>query len=307
MTRVGSLGFTRAVLPVVPPTTALPPVMPRIEIPEGLLLKWNAAMSLFHAILAIITLALGSQTLTVPLYKTVIDFVPYEPASGDDKDAWQLIPSIIRDGSLPFTNLVATFFILSSSFHLLNCTVLRRFYLSELRECRSPTRWVEYFFSAPLMILLIAYTLGVRDRSLLFAIAALVAITMPFGYWTETLARPKSPTEWTTSFAYRMLPWGVGHVPQVAAWTFILLSFYDGIADPNDIIPWFVHVILWAELALFFSFGGAALLSQWSAPCYFYRGEVAFQTLSLVSKGLLGILLIQNVLMLSRFEDLFKD
>lgn len=47
-------------------------------------------------------------------------------------------------------------------------------------------------------------------------------------------------------------------------------------------------------------------MSQWYAPKYFYRGEVAFQVLSLVSKGLLGLVLITNVLMLSSFDDLYE-
>lgn len=282
----------------------------RMSIPRTTLLLWNFFMFLFHSCLATVTLYFGSQTLSVPLYKTVIDFVPLseEQNSGDaaSGEAWRLIPSMVEEGSLAFTNLVASFFILSAAFHLLNCTLLKEYYLRELSECRTPTRWVEYFFSAPIMILLIAYTLGVRDRSLLFAIVALIAITMPFGYWTEQCARPLDEDTWNGSFGVRIFPWLIGHVPQVAAWTFILLAFYDGIADPNDAIPWFVHLILWAELVLFFSFGFASLASQWFAPKYFYRGELLFQTLSLVSKGLLGILMISNVLMLSRFEDLYE-
>jgi hypothetical protein len=68
-----------------------------------------------------------------------------------------------------------------------------------------------------------------------------------------------------------------------------------------------VHAILWAELVLFFSFGLASLWSQIQPPKRFYQGELMFQVLSLVSKGLLGSLLIANVLMLSRFDDLYND
>ena len=84
------------------------------------------------------------------------------------------------------------------------------------------------------------------------------------------------------------------------------MQFYDGNIDPTDSVPWWVHLILWVELALFFSFGAAAALAQWSTPDRFYRGELLFQVLSLVSKGLLGILLLSNVLMLSRFEDIYE-
>ena len=70
------------------------------------------------------------------------------------------------------------------------------------------------------------------------------------------------------------------------------------------LIPSFVYVILWVELVLFFSFGFVALAQLLLPPKHFWRGELAFQVLSLVSKGLLGILLISNVLVLSSFDDM---
>ena len=216
-------------------------------------------------------------------------------------------PIYVDAGTLPYTVIVALFFALSCLFHALNATVLRPFYLSQLERCYTPTRWVEYFFSAPLMIVAIGYALGIRDRSLLWTIATLVAITMPFGYWVEVVARPCPCLDaWTQPLSIRLFPWIVGHVPQLVAWLVIILQFYDG-ADPDDKAPDFVHVILWSELVLFFSFGLASLWSQLTTPRYFYQGELLFQFLSLASKGLLGGLLLSNVLMLSRFEDLYGD
>lgn len=264
-------------------------------------------MFLFHTALLVTTLAAGNVGLRVPLYKTVLDFRyvnSTDGATGDDRP-WELVPHYEESWSLPFTALVATFFALSATFHLLNATLLREYYLSQLAICRTPTRWIEYFLSAPVMIVAVAYTLGVRDRAQIVAIAALVATTMPFGYWVEVQSGAKEGgTEWSAPLATRLLPWALGHVPQIAAWALIVLQFYGG-ADPEDAAPAFVHVILWAELLLFFSFGAASLLSQLAPPSLFYRGELAFQVLSLVSKGLLGLLLLANVLMLSRFDDLF--
>ena len=280
-----------------------------LEVPRARLTMWNLALALFHGGLAALTLAVGNVDLAVPVYKTVLDFrvLNATDANGTSAptDAWELVPSYARSGSLPFTVLTAAFFLLSATFHLLNATLLRGVYLRELARCCTPTRWVEYFLSAPIMMVLIAYMLGVRDRASLLAVAALVAATMPYGYWVEQLGRPASPEAWTRSLAYRLTPWAVGHVPQLAAWAIVLLQFYDGTADPADVTPAFVHVILWAQLVLFFSFGAASLLAQAAAPRLFYRGEVLFQVLSLVSKGLLGGLLLANVLMLSSFEELY--
>ena len=155
------------------------------------------------------------------------------------------------------------------------------------------------------MIVLIAYLMGIRDRAVLFCVGALVAATMPFGMWVEMIARPRSPDAWTKPLSLRLLPWLLGHVPQTAAWIVIILQLYDGAAD-SSIIPWFVYVILWTQLVLFYSFGLATVVSQCMPPSRFYRGELLFQTLSLVSKGLLGSLLIANVLMRSNFGDSFE-
>lgn len=271
------------------------------DVPASTLTCWNLAMAAFHTAFAVVTLAVGNVDLTVPVYKTVLDF-----RRSNGNTTWELVPHYAPAGELPFTVLVALFFALSALFHLLNATLLRRRYLWELARCRTPTRWIEYTFSAPLMMLLIAYTLGVRDRATLFSVALLVATTMFFGHWTEVAARPASPDAWKTSLCHRLVPWFLGHVPQVAAWLLVLLQFYDGQFDAADRAPAFVHVILWLELLLFFSFGVAALWSQRVPPRRFYVGELCFQVLSLVSKGLLGSLLLVNVLMLSAFDDIYE-
>ena len=154
------------------------------------------------------------------------------------------------------------------------------------------------------MIVLIAYGAGIRDGTALLAVAALIATTMPFGWWTELGANPKSLAEWTEPLWYRLIPWIIGHVPQLAAWIIILNQFYNNGWDVSQ-VPDFVHVIIWGELLFFFSFGFVCLGVQIAEPRHFAKGEIAFQTLSLVSKGVLGLILIVNVLMLSRFDDLY--
>lgn len=282
----------------------------RIPVPRGRLTAWNVAMFLFHSALAATTLVLGNHDLTVPLFKTRLDFrftnVSSATTSDNSTRPWEIIPTYEAAGSLPFTWLVASFFILSALFHFLNATVLRSYYLRNLELCYSPTRWIEYTLSAPVMILLISYTLGIRNREVLLANFALVLITMPFGYWVEVVSRPKSELEWDASLATRLYPWLLGHIPQIVAWVLILSTFYDG-QDQSERAPWFVHLILWLELVLFFSFGAASVLAQWSSPKFFYRGEILFQVLSLVSKGILGLLLLTSVLMLSRFDDLYDQ
>lgn len=273
-------------------------------VPRATLTRWNVAMFLFHTCLATLTLTVGRLDLRVQVYRTTLEF--RRRGINGTGVGWDLIPAYAPQGHLPFTVLTGAFFLLSATFHLLNASLLRSLYLRELEQCRTPTRWVEYTLSAPLMFVLIAYSLGIRDRVTLFALAALIAATMPFGYWTETNARPLSATSWSKPLRLRLLPWALGHIPQTAAWLVVVVQFYSSTASPEDTIPWWVHLILWAELALFFSFGVASVVSQVSPPRRFYQGELCFQVLSLVSKGLLGLVLLSNVLMLSRFEDVYE-
>ncbi len=272
-----------------------------VIVPKSTLTGWNAAMALFHAALAILTLAVGNSNLQAPVYKTALNFT-FRNAT-DQTAGWDLVPVYQESFSLPLTWSVALFFVITAVCHLGNATLWRAYYLRELAECRTPSRWTEYFFSAGLMMFLIAYSLGVRERSLLLCVTVLVSVTMPFGYWTEVVARPASPDAWRDPLSYRLFPWILGHVPQTVAWLVVLLQFYD--VDYLDLVPGFVHAILWGELVLFFSFGGAALWSQLGPPRLFYRGELLFQVLSLVSKGILGGILLVNVLMLSQFDDIY--
>lgn len=294
------IALTQPAIPKHVPETENP-VVSEQRVPRVQLTCWNAAMCLFHSGLLFVTLYLGNRGLTVPVYRTEILF-RINNVTNSTESPWELVPTYAEAGSLPFTWLTASFFFLSAIFHFLNATLLRSYYLSELAQCRSPTRYLEYTFSAAVMQVLIAYTLGVRERMLLVATAVLIGITMPFGYWCEQLARPASPDAWTKPFRYRIFPWVVGHVPQITAWAIIIVNFYD---EDDGMAPDFVHVILWGELALFFSFGFVALYQQCSTPRHFYKGELMFQALSLGSKGLLGGLLISQVLMLSAFEDLY--
>ena len=279
------------------------------SIPRTSLTAWNTAMFLFHSGLLALTLYLGNLDLTVPLFKTNLLFVRTPVSTGSEEEgsgpgmAWQLVPKYTESGVLYFTWTTASFFFLSAFFHLLNATCLRSFYLRELAQCRTPTRYVEYTFSASVMQVLIAYTLGIRERFLLLSSAVLIGITMPFGYWSEMIARPSGPDSWTRPLYVRLFPWVTGHIPQVTAWAILVVTFYD---QDEGMAPDFVQVILWGELFLFFSFGFVALYQQMTVPKNFYKGELAFQVLSLVAKGLLGGLLIANVLMLSQFEDLYE-
>jgi len=274
-----------------------------VAFPARQLRMWNGAMSLFHFVFMITTLAAGNLGLSVPVYKTSLQYI--ERASGEASGpAFVIVPQYSEMMTLPLTWIVAAFFFASSLAHFGNATLWRGFYERELAQCRVPTRWIEYFFSASIMIFAISYGVGVREFYLLLGIVALISTTMLFGYLTELIAAPCSESEWHEPFLKRAAPHLLGYIPQLAAWAIIVFHFYTGPGEGSS-PPGFVYAIVWIEMGLFFSFGFVQLAQQLMPPSRYYLGEIAYQWLSLIAKGFLGLLLLTNVLVLSSFDEMF--
>lgn len=291
-------------LEVMEATAALPPSVDGSYVayfPRSRIFCLNVAMCVFHLTLMTTTLTLGKLDLKIPIYSTNLTFV--ENTSGDDGPRFQLIPEYVEYSHIYLTLLTASFFLCSALAHGGNATLWRSFYERELGLCRVTTRWIEYFFSASIMIFIIAFNAGIREYLLLLAITALIATTMCFGLLTEMYARPVSDTTWSQPFAQRFLFHGLGYIPQISAWVLILFNFYsDATQNPPD----FVYIIVWTELGLFFSFGLVQLYQMLRGPKDYYKGEIMYQWLSVIAKGLLGMLLLSNVLILSSFDELYN-
>lgn len=275
-----------------------------VPFPARTLRMWNTAMFLFHTAFATLTLSYGKLDLSVPVFKTDLTFV--QRANASEGPAFELLPAYSPAGGLLLTWVTAIFFMLSALAHGGNAFLWRSFYEYELARCRVTTRWIEYFFSASVMILVIAYNAGIREYTLLFAIAMLIASTMPFGYITELLAEPASNDAWIRPVSHRVVAHAIGYIPQLSAWMIVLFNFYDETYTGEQKPPDFVYLIIWLQLVLFFSFGGVQIVQVFRPPRDFYKGEIAYQWLSLISKGLLGSLLLANVLVLSSFEEIFQ-
>ena len=88
------------------------------------------------------------------------------------------------------------------------------------------------------------------------------------------------------------------------AWFPLLHSFYYNSSDGQG-APDFVFVILWSQVVLFTCFGATQFILLWrdDGPSLYYYGEVSYQVLSLLAKGVLGIVLMFNVLMYDSFEE----
>ena len=173
---------------------------------------------------------------------------------------------------------VAAFLALAALDHLLTGTVFRRTYDDDLRRGINRFRWVEYSFSATLMVLLIALYTGIDGLAALLGIAGANVAMILFG-WLQESSNPPGRT------AVTMKPFWFGCVAGAAPW---LAIGYNLIAAEQ--VPGFVVGIFVSLFVFFNSFA----LNQWLqyrqvGPWRSYAfGEKAYLVLSLVAKSALA-------------------
>jgi hypothetical protein len=236
--------------------------------PERLagLRRWNLGLTVLHVAQAVAVLVLASDfavTVTSTFPQGPPGSVPPAPESLFD----------VRIGCA-----VAVFLGLAALDHLLIATVLRGRYEDDLRAGINRARWVEYSFSATLMVVLIALYCGITEVTALVGIAGANVAMILFG-WLQERANPPG-RERTT-----MLPFFFGTIAGAAPWVSIVVNVLG-----SDTVPGFVYGIVVAQFVFFFSFG----LNQWLQ----YRGvglwreyaygEKAYLVLSLGAKSVLA-------------------
>jgi len=173
---------------------------------------------------------------------------------------------------------VAVFLGLAALDHLLGATVLRRAYERDLRGGINRFRWVEYSFSATVMVVLIALYTGITGISALIGIAGANVAMILFGWLQESTNPPGRSTG-------SMKPFWFGCIAGAAPWVAI---GYNLVAAEQ--VPGFVVGIFLSLFVFFSSFA----LNQWLqyrqvGPWRSYAfGEKGYLVLSLVAKSALA-------------------
>ncbi len=227
---------------------------------------WNLALTLLHLGQAVAVLVLATD-FAVAVTRSLPTGPPGTPSAA---------PEALFD--LPVGAAIAAFLALAALDHLLTATALRRTYDDDLRAGINRFRWVEYSFSATLMVVLIALYTGIDGISALIGIAGANVAMILFG-WLQESANP--PGRSTTT----MRPFWFGCIAGAAPWVAI---GYNLVAAEE--IPGFVIGIFVSLFVLFNSFA----LNQWLqyrqvGPWRSYAfGEKAYLVLSLVAKSALA-------------------
>ena len=236
--------------------------------PERLvgLRKWNLGLAVLHAAQAVVVILLASDFAI-----TVTSTYPQGPPGTRLTTPEGLFDVAIGPA-------IAVFLALAAFDHFATATFARRTYERDLGRGINRFRWVEYSFSATVMVILIGFYSGITDITAVLAVAGANVAMILFG-WLQERMNPPGRTSTT------MMPFWFGTLAGIAPWVAIWINVIGA-----DTVPGFVYGIVVAELVFFFSFG----LNQWLQykgvgrwRSYAY-GEKTYLVLSLAAKSILA-------------------
>jgi hypothetical protein len=182
---------------------------------------------------------------------------------------------------LPVRWCVAAFLLMAAVDHLLvGSPGIVGWYERNLARGVNYARWIEYSFSASLMIVLIATFAGVTDLRALVAVAGANAAMILFGLLMERTNIGRERLDW--------LPFWLGCLAGAVPWIVIGISMVG--AEVDGSVPGFV----WGIFASLFVFFNCFAVNMWLqyrgiGPWRSYVfGEWGYLVLSLVAKSALA-------------------
>jgi hypothetical protein len=228
---------------------------------------WNLVVGLILAAQAVVV-ALMTNDFSLPVTST---FMTGPPGTAPELQTLFSIPT--GWGVFAFLAISALSLLLIASPWFFN------WYKRNLLESRNYGRWIEYFFSSSIMIVLISQICGISDIAALLAIFGINASMILFGALQEKYEKPGKPS-W--------LPFLFGSFAGIIPWIAILIyTISPGLSVSP---PGFVYGII-ISLFVFFNCFAVNMILQYKqvGPWKDYLfGEKAYIFLSLTAKALLA-------------------
>ncbi|MCJ7426623.1 MAG: heliorhodopsin HeR [Dehalococcoidales bacterium] len=237
---------------------------------------WNIAVGLILAVQAVL-MAVLTNNFSLPVTATFITGPP-----GSEPELHHLFNIPTGWGVFTFLAISAVALLIIAS------PLVFPWYKRNLLQNRNYGRWIEYFFSSSIMIVLIAQITGISDIAALIAIFGVNACMILFGALQEKYENPGKPSWlpfWFGSFA--------GAIPWLA------IAIYVWAPGLNLSPPGFVYGII-ASLFVFFNCFAINMVLQYKkvGPWRDYLfGEKVYILLSLTAKALLAWQVFFPVLM----------
>jgi len=233
----------------------------------GRLRIWNIAVGLILAVQAILIAGL-TNSFSLPVTATFMNGPP-----GTAPELHHLFNISTGWGVFAFLAISAASLLIIAS------PPVFPWYKRNLIQNRNYGRWIEYFFSSSIMIVLISQITGISDIAALLAIFGINACMILFGALEEKYEKPGKPS-W--------LPFLFGCFGGIIPW--IAIVIYVLAPGLNASPPGFVYGII-ASLFVFFNCFAVNMVLQYKkvGPWrdYLY-GEKVYILLSLTAKALLA-------------------
>ncbi len=241
--------------------------------------------------------------------------------------------SSAHDISLP--GVVIAFFALSFTFHFIAMAALLshaytnwgkenrayRLYQSGLYHNLAFWRWLEYFFSASIMLIILGSTMGVREIRSIQASVGTMATVILFGWMTDlnayhyildkpypidALGIKEFTRQWKPGS--RLVRWQVhlfGYIPYVLCWVLTLRGYDNAVQAFDEFLPDFVNTIVFGTITVFTLFGVVQAVLQILpyGPSLYAWGELVYIVLSFAAKAELGIIVVEQALVEGAIYD----
>jgi len=244
----------------------------------GRLRIWNIVVGLILAVQAIL-MAVLTNNFSLPVTATFMSGPP-----GSATELHHLFNIATGWGVFTFLAISAVALLIIAS------PLAFPWYKRNLLQNHNYGRWIEYFFSSSIMIVLIAQITGISDIAALMAIFGINACMILFGALQEKYEKPGKPS-W--------LPFWFGSFAGVIPW--LAIAIYVWAPGLNVSPPAFVYGII-ASLFVFFNCFAINMILQYKKvgpwQDYLY-GEKVYILLSLTAKALLAWQVFFPVLMSS--------
>ena len=238
---------------------------------------WNIVVGLILAVQAVV-MGILTNDFSLPVTATFMEGPPGSAASL--QNIWEIQTGW---GVFIFMAISACALLLIAS------PWIFPWYKRNLLQSRNYGRWIEYFFSSSIMIVLISQICGISDIAALISIFSINACMILFGALQEKYEKPGKPS-W--------LPFWYGSFAGIIAWIAILI--YVIAPGVSSSPPAFVYGII-ISLFIFFNCFAVNMVLQYKqvgAWRDYLFGEKVYIILSLTAKSLLAWQVFANVLVL---------
>jgi hypothetical protein len=239
---------------------------------------WNIAVGLILAVQAIL-IAVLTNSFSLPVTATFMKGPP-----GTSPELYHLFNIYTGWGVFAFLAISAGALLIIAS------PLVFPWYKRNLLQNRNYGRWIEYFFSSSIMIVLISQITGISDIAALLAIFGINASMILFGALQEKYEKPGNKN---------LLPFWFGCFAGIIPW--IAIVVYVIAPGLSVSPPGFVYGII-VSLFIFFNCFAVNMILQYKkvGPWRDYLfGEKVYIILSLTAKALLAWQVFFPVLMTS--------